>query len=181
MLRPPTQHRYRGSGPFRYPSARGVTCAATFDAFDTTDAMSKLRVSAAGRHLNNEASPVSRRDRVFLGAAEPLYDIKDPCEQQNTEQLARLHSQMVEHRQELDRQQSQLEEERELLNRKFDAWIYQKDLQIDQLRRDTSLLQRTPTQHRYRTSGPFRYPSARRVTYATTFNAVDTPDAMSKL
>jgi hypothetical protein len=119
--------------------------------------MSKLRISAAGRHLNTVSSPISRRPRVFLGAAQPLYDIKARCDQQFTEQLAQLQRQMGEHRRELDDQRNQSEQERERLNRKFEYMRHQKDGEIDQLSSKIDQLEGQFEQERERLNREFEY------------------------
>jgi len=98
-----------------------VTFAVTVNAYNTPDAISEIQNSMRNRHLETKLSPLSNRNRVYLGDTRPLDDFKTRCELRNAEAIRELQDTVDD----LEREWQLLRESRrKLVNREVITCIY---------------------------------------------------------
>jgi hypothetical protein len=149
---PAFRHRHQtGSGHERLTPKR-VTYAVTVDADDSPDAIAKVKNLASGRHLETIRSPLSHRNRKFLGDASPLNAVRDRCDIRNMAAIERLDGHIDELKQHLrestlriDRlSRESVEQKRELVELKRRLTFQEKrhQRQIKNLKRQIKNLKR---------------------------------------
>jgi hypothetical protein len=87
---PAFRHRYPTGSGYESRTPKRVTYAVTVDADDSPDAIAKVKNLASGRHLETIHSPLSHRNRTFLGDASPLNAAQDRCDIRNMAAIERL-------------------------------------------------------------------------------------------
>jgi hypothetical protein len=87
---PAFRHRHQTGSGHESLTPKRVTYAVTVDADDSPDAIAKVKNLASGRHLETIRSPLSHRNRTFLGDASPLNAVRDRCDIRNMAAIERL-------------------------------------------------------------------------------------------
>jgi hypothetical protein len=87
---PAFRHRYRTGSGYESLTPKKMTYAVTVDAYNTPDAIAKVKNLASGRHLETIRSPISHRNRTFFGDASPLNAVRDRCDIRNMAAIERL-------------------------------------------------------------------------------------------